>query len=221
MDYDRENPAYSSAVFDDVRSEAEAKAIIVTPEFGLSSEERWARETPAIADAIVSAFNLGRDHHLLDYGCGIGRISREMIARTGCHITGVDISASMRRLAGPYVGSDRFSAISPELLDLLIEDGATWDAAIAIWVLQHCPTPQDDIVRLARSLSPGGDLLVVNDAHHRSIPLEGGHWSLENFDVLPMLCEHFSEVSLSTLPLEATTAEIAKRSFVCHLKRRF
>ena len=44
----------------------------------------------------------------------------------------------------------------------------TCDAALSIWVLQHCQKLADDIVRHC-TRSPGGALFVVNQLH-RAVP---------------------------------------------------
>ncbi len=133
----------------------EAMQIILTPD-GASTAERWTNETPYIAELVGQSLALGADSVLLDYGCGVGRLAEALIARYGCRVVGVDISASMRALSVSYVGSDRFFACAPEMLDALSARGMAVDAAISVWVLQHCLRPAEDIARIRRALKPGG-----------------------------------------------------------------
>jgi 2-polyprenyl-3-methyl-5-hydroxy-6-metoxy-1,4-benzoquinol methylase len=85
---------------------------------------------------------------VLDYGCGIGRLSKAPIARHGCNVVGVDISPSMRSMAVGYVDSERFSAWSREELDEKLGVGVAFDLAIWVRVLQHYPSVQEDVARI-------------------------------------------------------------------------
>ena len=92
---------YDASVFD-VANVDEAKRIILTPE-NSTTEERWQVETPYLAALITEHLPIDRGTLLLDYGCGIGRMSKALIERKRCKVVGADISASMRALAGAYV----------------------------------------------------------------------------------------------------------------------
>jgi len=56
------NPTYRPETFD-VGTEADAKVIILTPE-GSTTDERWERETPYIADDICSFIDLNKESTL-------------------------------------------------------------------------------------------------------------------------------------------------------------
>ena len=118
---------------------------------------------------IAAALKLAAGTVVLDYGCGIGRLARAMIEASGCSVIGVDISADMRRLALDYVQSDRFMAVTPGQFDTLVRAGLRVQAAIAVWVLQHCFAPADDIARIAGGLGRGGGLFVLN-MPRRAVP---------------------------------------------------
>ena len=155
---------YDASVFD-VTDVAAAKRIILTPE-NSTTEERWAVETPYLAELISNHIPIDRDTVLLDYGCGIGRMSKALIERARCKVVGVDISASMRALAVPYVSSPRFSVCAPGDVQ---RRPKSVSAAIAIWVLQHCESPAEDIGRIHRAMKPGARLFVA-DSFERVIP---------------------------------------------------
>lgn len=140
--------AYDPACFD-VANAAQARCIILTPEDS-TTDARWARETPYLTALLAEHLPLDEGSIVLDYGCGIGRLARELIAEFGCQVIGIDISPSMRSLAVEYVGSKRFRAVSPEELDCLLADGLTWEVAYSVWVLQHCRDPAEDIARIHR-----------------------------------------------------------------------
>lgn len=177
---------YSPAVFD-VSSTAAAMAIILTPEQGQDTDERWRRETPYLAEMIVRECKVTERSWVLDYGCGIGRLAKALIERTGCHVVGVDISPNMRQLALRYVASDRFVALSPTMLDGFVRDhGVRFDAALSVWVLQHCFAPKDDIDRIVASLRFGAALFVVNETR-RFVPTAEHGWVDDSADIHEML----------------------------------
>ena len=90
---------------------------------------------------------------MLDFGCGIGRLSKALVEKYDCHVLGVDISPDMRRMAQDYVGSDRFSVISYEMFCALAETGSLQtDCAIAVYVLQHVYDPAHDIGLLEKAV---------------------------------------------------------------------
>ncbi|WP_164935721.1 class I SAM-dependent methyltransferase [Bradyrhizobium guangzhouense] len=172
-----------------VRNAVEAKAIILTAETS-TTEARWERETPWTCDLIAAQKQLGAESVVLDYGCGIGRMSKALIERHGCRVVGVDISPSMRALSVEYVGSDRFFACSPVMLDLLIGQGLQVDLAISVWVLQHCLTPADDIRALRNAVRPGGGLFIVNNVH-RAVPSREQGWINDGVDIKATLARIF------------------------------
>ncbi|HVJ74958.1 MAG TPA: methyltransferase domain-containing protein, partial [Casimicrobiaceae bacterium] len=81
---------YRPEVFD-VPDEAAARAIILTPEGGTPTETRWERETPYLARLAVAELQIVAGMRVIDYGCGIGRLARELIAKTHCNVVGVDV----------------------------------------------------------------------------------------------------------------------------------
>ena len=176
---------------------SEAKRVILFPGPSLTSEERWTRETEHMA-GYLDRLHLSRDSWVLDYGCGIGRLAKLIIAHYGCFVVGVDISTSMRSMAISYVNNTRFIACSHEMCDQLAPD---FDAAIAVWTLQHCQRPIDDIEFIWRNLSPGGQLMVLNEPA-RFVPCLSGRtfdWMDDHQDVWSELEQRFARVA----PLEA------------------
>ena len=103
-----------------------------------------------------------RGNTVLDFGCGIGRLSKALLEQYDCRVLGVDISPDMRRMAAEYVNSDRFSVISYEMFCALAERGGLKaDCAIAVYVLQHVFDPAHAIKLLSRAVA---DKLLVLDA---------------------------------------------------------
>jgi SAM-dependent methyltransferase len=204
------SPTYDPTVFN-VNDIAAAMRIILTPEDS-TTEERWRTETPYLADLIDRWLTITPNSVLLDYGCGIGRIAKELIARHGCRVIGVDISPAMRALAPMYVQSERFFACPPAMLDTLIEHGPIFDGALSIWVLQHCLTPADDIVRTRRALRPDARLFVLNNIH-RAVPTKESDWVNDGLDVRKQLGNEFVLLAEGAPAREATSPMIAQGTF--------
>lgn len=210
-----EAPVYTPEVFA-VPDLERAKTIILTPEHGLTTEERWETETHYLCGAIGDAFNLGNGSLVLDYGCGIGRISKALIERYGCKVIGVDISNSMRQLALGYAASDSFSAVSPEILKKLVANGLRVDFGIAIWVLQHCHAVSDDIALIKASLKENGLLFVLN-TEVSAIPTSKG-WMNDGVDIRELLQKEFTMLNHFRLPTSATSRVVSEHSFVAQLR---
>ena len=195
--------AYRPEVFNP-KSLQEARRIILTPEPTVSTDQRWETETPYLVDALAAQLAPDRASLVLDYGCGIGRLAKALIARAGCTLLGADISASMRAYAHIYVESARFAATSPEGLECLTGHGLRVDHAYAVWVLQHCLDPAAEIARIAAALAPGGRLCVINSTQ-RWVPTDRG-WQSDGQDVLALLrgaFEEEGEIPLGDAPLSA------------------
>jgi len=200
---------YDPHVFD-VATMDDAMRIILTPEDS-TTEHRWVTEAPYLANLIARCFSLPEKSLVLDYGCGIGRLSKELIARHGCSVIGIDISATMRAMAVAYVGSERFSVHPPEMLDELRQRGVVFDLALTIWVLQHCANVHDDIARIASVLRPEGGLFVVNQ-RDRCVPTVELGWVDDGVDIFKLLRETFRQRSRGSLPAEHTTKRVSRRA---------
>ncbi|MGD0565808.1 MAG: class I SAM-dependent methyltransferase [Candidatus Goldiibacteriota bacterium] len=101
------------------------------------------------------------DGNALDFGCGVGRLSQALSHRFE-HVTGVDISATMIKLAREHDKSGgRCSFVLNEKNDLSVFAGETFDFVFTDMVLQHLdPRYAVDYIReFARVLKKGG-LLV-------------------------------------------------------------
>lgn len=198
---------YNPTMFD-APDQATARRIILTPD-GRSTADRWRTETPGLTALAGATLGLRAESVVLDYGCGIGRMAKAMIERFGCRVVGTDISPNMRGLAKDYVNSALFTCVSrEELLELEI----SFDAAVAIWVLQHCHHPDVDCEIINRKLSGQGRLLVVNN-FHRAVPVVEQTWANDGFDVVDHLAKAFREIERGELPAEMLGQVLASQTF--------
>ncbi len=183
------NARYKPEVFD-ARTFDEARSVILTEEDDGKANERWHKETPYLGDLIEKSCQIGATSTVLDYGCGIGRLARMLIARYDCRVIGVDISPNMRALAAEYVASDRFVACAPEFLDAFAVKA---DLVLAVWVLQHCVEPVNDIQMIVSASKPGATLFLANE-RYRCVPVHDYGWVDDKKDVFghgnngPALC---------------------------------
>ena len=153
-----------------VQDMQEAKAIILTEEQeGGDYKERWDRETEYMQGLFAEGLGDLNGKTILDFGCGIGRLSKVLLQQYDCHVLGVDISPDMRRLAQEYVADDRFSVLSYEMFCQLGGTGRLQvDCGLAVYVLQHVYDPARDIQLLRQVVK---DRLFVLNLQHRAIPV--------------------------------------------------
>jgi len=205
MSEDTKRVANYIPTFFETEDPQRARELILTKNHSMSSEERWEKETPYLCDKLTTALAPTAESVLLDFGCGIGRLAKALIERHSCRIIGVDISASMRRMAEEYVASESFRVIAPETLDhecnpVPVQPVHQYpecnpvpyavpcaDHAYAVWVLQHTAHPHDEIRRIHRALKPGGKLYLVN-APGRCVPCDLG-WVNDGIDIYSTVTE--------------------------------
>ena len=197
---------YDKSCFD-VPDIASAKRIILTPEIGLSTDDRWERETPYLLK-LMSKLDLTSESIVLDFGCGIGRLSKALIEKYGCQVIGVDISISMRALSDVYVYSPKFFSVSPESAELFKE---RVDAVISVWTLQHVGMLEKEIDRIKNVLKPGGKLFIVNE-RRRFIPTDKG-WLDDAQDVFIHLQSKFNTEQIDMMNPDVVTEDVSKRTF--------
>lgn len=184
-------PNYTPQTFDvsDIES---AKRIILT-EDDESTEKRWARETPYLGEKLATLLPLSPGSLIVDFGCGIGRMAKELLQRIPeILIMGVDFSSSMRALANVYVESPHFATVPSEFADHWARHGGRADAVISIWVLQHCIPLDVEVDRIASFLKPGGLFVLVN-MHKRAIPTDLG-WINDEVSVTQSVLRYFHQI---------------------------
>ncbi|MFF8034519.1 class I SAM-dependent methyltransferase [Streptomyces sp. NPDC016626] len=109
----------------------------------------------AAADAVLGLLP-GRARDLLDVACGTGIVTRRFAAaRPGLRVTGVDLAASMTRLAAARLPG---AVVRADSRRLPFAD-ARFDAVVSVWLLHLMPDPEDVrtvVGECARVLRPGG-----------------------------------------------------------------
>lgn len=146
-----------------------AKQSVVGGCNGRPFEERWEQETPAFTQAILRHLPKRRCT-ILDYGCGVGRLAKEILShRKNVTILGVDASADERHWASEYVNDPRFVPLSPAELDQPV------DAIYCIYVLQHVPAIElrQVIERMHQHLKRNGKLLYCSSDFRMAVSTQG------------------------------------------------
>jgi SAM-dependent methyltransferase len=205
------NLTYNPGVFR-VPDLTAAKAIILTPEGGQSTDERWVKETPYLSDLLGGTLAVGPNDLFVDFGCGVGRMAKALIEQYGCRVLGVDFSQDMRALAPVYVDSGRFSVVSGDVFADMVDHGLRVDGAISVWVLQHCLEVAKEVALLHRAMRPGGRLGVVNTLG-RVVPTLEKAWASDGVDVRALLAETFTTVVEDQLDEAVVGDRIAHGSF--------
>ncbi|MGW3680538.1 class I SAM-dependent methyltransferase [Streptomyces prasinus] len=137
LDYDEEAGRYDTSRGGEPRAEAAARAVL---------------------DLIPPS---ARD--LLDVACGTGIVTRRFpSARAGLRVTGVDLAASMTRIAAARLPG---AVVRADSRRLPFGD-ARFDAAVSVWLL-HLQSGPEDVRALvgecARVLRPGGVYVTTVD----------------------------------------------------------
>lgn len=205
-----EKTVYNPNIFETQNIE-EAKKIILTNEKNTSTNQRWENETPYIIDSICSKIKLSKNSLVVDFGCGIGRVSKELIEKYNCQVIGVDISESMRKHAVSYVGSKQFKAVSPQEFRSILYSKVRFDMAIAVWVLQHCVDPIVEISLLRNSLKKGAPFYVLNNIN-MAIPTNKG-WVTKDIDIFHLLEKQFELQIKAKIPSSAGSEHITKYTY--------
>jgi len=146
-----------------------AKDICLSPEPGVSY--KFDMETEVTIRTILENFYAYNYCVVGDFGCGVGRIPKGLISNLGCEVYGFDFSKPMLNSAVEYVQSKKFIPIHTPLSDEKQKQFLDkFDLITAIYVIQHSPTPEQDIDFIYNSLKLGGKFMSVNEKK-RFIPI--------------------------------------------------
>lgn len=174
----------------DVYSLQQAKNVVLSEDPNFPN--KFTVETDFLVSKILKNLEIGENTKILDFGCGMGRVSKSLIEKTNCYVIGVDISKTMLNFAVQYVNNEKFSPNSTYYLKNSV------DIVLCIFSLQHVENPSKEIENLINILKPKGHLVLLNDKK-RYIPSGTDRnnfviWQDDNFDVGKSLNEKLTKI---------------------------
>lgn len=94
---------------------------------------------------------------LLDIGCGGGLLS-EAAARSGCDVTGIDLSASLLAVAREHAEQQSLTITYHQIsaADWAAQSPGIYDVITCMELLEHVPDPDALVRECAQLLKPGG-----------------------------------------------------------------
>jgi 2-polyprenyl-3-methyl-5-hydroxy-6-metoxy-1,4-benzoquinol methylase len=169
------------------------QAMNVVLSFEADKPEKFCKETEFLVDIIANENIITNESIVLDFGCGMGRVSKNIVNKFDCSVLGYDISESMKTFATLYVSNPRKFKIISQL-----PDNNSIDVCLAVFVLQHVENPKQEIENLVNTLKPNGYLVLVNE-DNRFVPSdvdEKGYviWNNDNFNVFTEIEKHLTKV---------------------------
>jgi ADP-heptose:LPS heptosyltransferase/SAM-dependent methyltransferase len=151
---------------------------------GISMEERWRVETPLFADQIIkysSSRNPPSDTiHILDYGCGVGRLAKEILSKlNSCTLYGLDASQDMLVQATKYVNQPNFHTSLPQNLPQDIR----FDTVYCVYVLQHAPSIElrEILQRIHYHLKDDGYFIYCSSDYRMAVRFDNGGFFDDRF----------------------------------------
>jgi demethylmenaquinone methyltransferase/2-methoxy-6-polyprenyl-1,4-benzoquinol methylase len=122
-------------------------------------DPRWRR-------FLVSRVDAGPRETVLDVATGTGAVARELVARKGCTVVGLDQSPEM--LAEARRRSPGLTFIEARAEDLPFPDAA-FDALTFTYLLRYVADPAATLQELARVVRPGGTIAGLEFALPRGL----------------------------------------------------
>jgi 2-polyprenyl-3-methyl-5-hydroxy-6-metoxy-1,4-benzoquinol methylase len=170
---------YIKQVFD-VATFDQAKHVVLTSDSG--NPNKFNNETNYLVEKIAEAITINDTDTVLDFGCGMGRVSKKLIEQFNCNVVGMDISDSMKTFAKLYVSNPRKFQTTVQL-----PQANSIDVVLAVLVLQHVENPKQEIENIVNSLKPNGYFILLNE-DNRLVPAGVDKnnyiiWDNDNFNI--------------------------------------
>jgi SAM-dependent methyltransferase len=131
-------------------------------------QERLSRLNQLLNDAALREMNIRRGETIVDFGCGLGQLTRAMARAAGVRAIGLERSADQIAEAMRQARADG----EEHLLELRESDvlggnieQSSYDLAHARFVLEHVPDPLAVVTAMVRSVRPGGRIILQDDDH--------------------------------------------------------
>ena len=129
--------------------------------------DRWAKDWDAdmIRDEgkirfILDAARIAPGARVLDVACGTGVLFPDYMARGASHVTAVDISPEMARIAGEKAAGTCIRVLCGDAQALDLPGG--YDCCVIYNAFPHFAEPEKLIERMANLLRTGGTLCIAH-----------------------------------------------------------
>ena len=172
---------------------ADAKNIVLSDD--PNNPNKFITETNQLVNVLLDTWLIVENTLVLDFGCGMGRISKQLVDRANCSIIGLDQSEVMLSYAVHYVNNSKFTAVQQ------YNEIDSIDIALSILVLQHVEHPLEAIQNIYNVIKPGGYFILVNEPF-RLVPsdlTDDGWivWNDDKVDIYSLVASKFVEVARS------------------------
>lgn len=154
-----------------------ARGTVVGEINSVSVDDRWERETTLFVEALLK-YMPTNPCTVLDFGCGIGRISKEILSRhVDCTIVGADNSDVQLSHARSYINDPRFSSVLPHTVE------GSFDFAFSLYVLQHVKAIhlRQAIQIIHAHLKPGGFFVYCGSEHRMAVRTDAERFLDDSF----------------------------------------
>lgn len=125
-------------------------------------------------EALLDGLELRADAEVLDVGCGIGGVAREIRSRFSCAVTAIDLTPSfveVARLLSDRVGiGDEIRFEIGDALEMSYEDGR-FDAVVVVHVGMNIRDKASLIAELHRVAKPGATIVIYDIVRLSAAPL--------------------------------------------------
>lgn len=132
--------------------------------FGRLLAWRWISETAAVNDITLEILQPAPGERICEIGFGPGR-TLALLAAAGAEVIGLDVSPDMVKIAGrrnaKAIAAGRIALHRSDGIRIPFPDDHL-DAALAVYNLYFWPDPAATLADLARTLRPGGRLVLVS-----------------------------------------------------------
>jgi SAM-dependent methyltransferase len=143
-----------------------AMDICITPD--PQKPNKFNEETHFLIKFLNSKGMLHKRPKVLDFGCGVGRISKDLVD-LGCKVVGMDFSIPMLMAAINYVDNKNFTPlINTPTLPFAIKP--EFELVICSFVLQHTEDPVKEIKFINSVMKDDATLVLVNEPY-RLVPV--------------------------------------------------
>ena len=97
--------------------------------------------------------------HVLETGCGAGRLTEVLLALPGAYVTSIDLSSAVEANFVNCPQSGRHRVIQCDINALPFRP-ESYDIVLCLGVIQHTPNPEETILALYEQTRPGGWLVI-------------------------------------------------------------